>query len=193
MVKNKIPKNFPTTKKGTLDQMHTEQINKFSSLYGSLPDKRNRIIKLQNELNVLMQKEPEKYTKEDIHQKSELIDIIAQINSEIISIETCSEPLKYIAETLPILINYYDNANLVDDNMEEFVDVVNASNKKNILNYLMKETKIPENKIDLEEKDRRTNKAQLYNDYLNATDLSHKKIQKKNQIFVHCRIVVVQF
>ena len=182
MVKNKTIKTDTKQKKGTLDQIHTEHINKFSTMNDLLPIKRNKMLKLKNELSALMQIDPEKYTSDDIHHKSELIDAITNINSEILSIETCSEPLKYIVDTLPILVNYYDNINLIEDGMEEFADVFNESNKKNILNYFMKETN-NSTRSNINENIIKTNntmsKAQLYNDYLNVTDISYKKKQIK--------------
>uniref|UniRef100_A0A6C0CAT9 Viral late gene transcription factor 3 zinc ribbon domain-containing protein n=1 Tax=viral metagenome TaxID=1070528 RepID=A0A6C0CAT9_9ZZZZ len=179
MVKNKTTKAAPPNKKRTLDQMHTEHITKFAQTQNLLPTKKAKLAKLKSELRTLSQTDPEKCDSNCMRRKSQLIDMIANLNSEISSIESCSDTLKYIVNTLPILVDYYDNENLVEDDMEEFVDVFNESNQKNILNYFMKETKKTP-VIDSPKTITSISKAQLYNEYLNVTDKSHKRRQKKN-------------
>jgi len=181
MVKTKTTKVTPPNKKRTLDQMHTEHIAKFTQMNDLLPVKKAKLLKLKNELKSLSQMNPEKCDNDCMHRKSQLIDMIAGVNSEITSIESCSDTLKYIVNTLPILVEYYDNENLIEDGMEEFVDVFNESNKKNILNYFMKETNNTPTTVENPSKTTSTtSKAQLYNEYLNVTDKSHKKKRKKN-------------
>ena len=142
MTKLKSRKNDPTkTKKGTLDQKHTEKITRFEKMSNSLPTKREKLARLHDELNNLINMNPNKYTHEDIRRKAHLMDAIDKIKIEIISIENCTESLNYIVSTLPILVNYYDNEELVDDGAEEeFVNDTNDSGKKNILSYFMKES-----------------------------------------------------
>ena len=134
MSKARTKKNDPKkNKKGTLDQKHTERITKFDKMNKSLPTKKNKLTCLENELEELMNTNPNKYTREDIHRKACLMDSIEKLKGEINSIENCTESLNYIVNTLPILVNYYDNDELLDDDMEsEFLTETEQNGKKNI-------------------------------------------------------------
>ena len=140
-VKTRKKNNEPDNKKGTLDQKHTEKIDGFDKMNLSLPSKKQKLSKLQNELTDLMVMNPNKYTHTDIRRKSYLMDTINNIKNEINAIENCTESLNYIVKTLPILVNYYDNDEIIDDGMEEeFVNDINDSGKKTILSYFANET-----------------------------------------------------
>lgn len=142
MTKVKTRKNdLNKAKKGTLDQKHTEKIQRFEKMGKSLPQKKEKLSKLEEELNDLATMNPNKYTHEDIRRKSYLMDTINKLRTEINSIENCTESLSYIVNTLPILVNYYDNTEIIDDGMEEeMIDDNNDTGKKNILSYFMKES-----------------------------------------------------
>lgn len=195
MAKNKPKKNYTIRqKKGTLDQKHTEKINKFEKLNKSLPQKKQKLARLQSELDELMAMNPKHRTHEDIRRKSYLMDAISNLHQEINSIENCTESLEYISKTLPILVDYYDNNDVMDDWMEE--ELINESaetGKKNILSYFVKEN------INNQQKSKsarrvtkntkkpsgsKTNKvisrAKLYDSYLNAIDTTHRRSTKKN-------------
>lgn len=86
-------------KRTTLDQKHIEKITELKNKKDSLPIKRETLESYTTELK----------TTKDIHRKSELIDLIKNTKEEINSIENCSESLKYISKTLPLLINYYES------------------------------------------------------------------------------------
>lgn len=140
MTKTKTRKCAIKVKKGTLDQKHTERIAKFEKMTSSLPTKREKLRRLESELEDLTQMNPNKYTGEDIRRKAQLMDYIDRIRIEINSIENCTESLNYIVNTLPILVNYYDNEDIIDDGMEEeFVNEVNENGRRNILSYFMQE------------------------------------------------------
>lgn len=183
-------------KKGTLDQKHTEKITKFEKMNQSLPSKKHKLSKLQNELNDLILMNPNKYTDNDIRRKSYLMDLINNIKTEIYSIENCTESLNYIVKTLPILVNYYDNDEIIDDGIEEeFINDINDSNKKNILSYFANETNkcneknmsgkqnaqkkksknISGSKTDKPLNNPQMSRAKLYDNYLSATDSSHRR------------------
>ena len=191
-------------KKGTLDQKHTEKINKFEKLSKSLPTKKNKLINLENELRDLKKMNPNKYTHENIRRKSYLMDVVEKLRNEINSIENCKESLNYIVKTLPILINYYDNEEIIDDGInEEFINDINETGKKNILSYFMKESNnsldtISNNTKGNNAKDSsdifngRISRAKLYDSYLNLTELNHKKKQKKKIIPVINQNVVAK-
>jgi len=184
MVKNKTGKIEANQKKRTLDQKHTEYISKFDSMNNELPIKRTKLSKLKRELNELLCMHPDECSREDIHRKSVLMDIIANLTSEINEIENCTEPLQYIVDTLPILVDYYDNKNLIEDGMEEFIDNYNDTGKKNILTYFMKEPALVHIKPVIsgsKTTQPKTSKAQLYNNYLNITDITHTRPAKKKQ------------
>lgn len=194
-VKSRKKTNEAETKKGTLDQKHTEKINRFDKMNQALPSKKHKLSKLQVELNELMLMNPNKYTHDDIRRKSYLMDTISNLKTEIHSIENCTESLSYIVKTLPILVNYYDNDEIIDDGIEEeFVNDINDSGKKNILSYFANETNkssqqaptkkgkssikknVSGSKTDKPTKPQQVSRAKLYDNYLSATDSNHRRI-----------------
>ncbi|XWV26371.1 hypothetical protein QJ857_gp0702 [Tupanvirus soda lake] len=206
MTKIKNRKNDASkTKKGTLDQKHTEKLSRFEKLSKSLPAKKQKLKKLENELDELMNMRANKCGHDEIRRKSHLMDVIDKLRQEIYSIENCTESLNYIVKTLPILVDYYDNDEIVDDGIEEeFVNDTNETGKKTILSYFMKETnninnnnnkttntksgakKVTTKKASGSKTDKPTkqvSRAKLYDSYLCATETNHKKInQMKNNI-----------
>jgi hypothetical protein len=206
-VKNR-KNNTAKTKKGTLDQKHTEKISRFEKLNNSLPNKKQKLIRLENELSELLTSGQNKH--DSIRRKSYLMELIDKLRIEINSIENCTESLNYIVKTLPILVDYYDNEEIIDDGIEEeYVNDTNESDKKNILSYFMKETstnddisatisitkngnsnkkKSIDNKKNLSgsktsKPSGQISRAKLYDSYLNATDTNGRKsAQKKNNI-----------
>lgn len=197
MTKVKSRRNDNTKqKKGTLDQKHTERLVRFEKMSKSLPTKKEKLLKLKDELDDLTNMNPNKYTHEDIRRKSHLMDAIDKLRSEINSIENCTESLNYIVNTLPILVNYYDNKEIIDDGIEEeLINDVNDNGKKNILSYFMKENTITSDTNEKSASKRtiagsktskpaqRLSKAKLYDSYLNATDTNYRKsINKKSNL-----------
>lgn len=133
MAKTRAKRNVNNrAKKGTLDQKHTEKLTKFEKMAESLPKKREKLIRLTKELNTLKSMNPNKYSHEDIRRKAYIMDTIEKLKNDIHSIENCTEPLNYIANTLPILVNYYDNENIIDDDKEEFITEASTDGKKYI-------------------------------------------------------------
>ncbi|AYV84994.1 MAG: hypothetical protein Satyrvirus2_5 [Satyrvirus sp.] len=216
MTKIKNKKNtLVKQKKGTLDKEHTDCINRFEKMNKSIPSKKEKLLKLEIELNNLINLNPNKCTHQDIGRKAYLRDTINKLRSDICSIENCSDSLNYISNTLPILINYYDNKEIIDDGIEEFVNDSNDFGKKNILSYFMKETsnpqpdnslkKISEKSVKVSKKKRSTNenldsnitndneepkkinRAKLYDNYLNAIDINHRQPSQYNKIDI-CNI-----
>lgn len=187
MNKNK-KHNIEQIKKGTLDQKHTEKINEFEKLGKSLPGKKHKLVKLKDELNNLANMNPNKYTCDDIRRKSHLMDAIEKLNVEIKSIENCTESLNYIVKTLPILVNYYDNNEQMDDCVEDdLIDEMNENGKKNILSYFMRETnknakKPSGSKTNFIKNNRQMSRAKLYDSYLNVTETNKKIIRKINNM-----------
>ena len=139
-VRSKRKNNMVETKRSTLDQKHTEKIEVFEKMNRTLPKKKNKLIRLQDELSDLMNMDPNKYTDENICRKSQLMDNIEKLRTEILSVENCSESLNYISKTLPILIDYYDNDTIADRLEEEYINEINDCGKKNILSYFAKES-----------------------------------------------------
>jgi hypothetical protein len=183
MTKSKTKKNVVRQmKKGTLDQKHTEKLNKFEKMNNSLPHKKAKLKTMEKELEAYKKINPKKYTSENIHRKTQLIESIEKLKNEIKSIENCTEPLNYLVKTLPILVDYYDNENVIDDDMEEYVEL-SDNGKTNILSYFVKEKvnqNISDKKPNTESNKnnaskKRISKAKLYDSYLNATDRHYKK------------------
>ena len=138
--KKKDPNKYQT--KGTLDQKHTETLSKFEQMSKSLPTKRKKLKKLGIELSGLLSMNPNKFSNEEIRRKSTLMDSIEKLKMEIKSIENCTESLDYIEGTLPILIEYYNNKDVVDDMEEEMVNGINETQngRKSVLTYFIQVT-----------------------------------------------------
>ncbi|AQN68285.1 poxvirus late transcription factor VLTF3-like protein [Saudi moumouvirus] len=198
MAKTRAKRNVNNrAKKGTLDQKHTEKLNKFEKMAESLPRKREKLTKLTKELNNLKSMNPNKYSHEDIRRKAYLMDTIEKLKNDIYSIENCTEPLNYIANTLPILVNYYDNENIIDDDKEEFITEASIDGKKNILSYFLREAEANRTKNEDDDPKRkksnettysgsktsnsrqRISRARLYDNYLNITDSRYRKTSQK--------------
>lgn len=183
-------------KKGTLDQKHQERVLRFEKLQASLPQKIEKLRKLQNELDELMRMSPNKYTHNEIHRKSQLMDIIDKLKNEIDAIQNGKESLHYIVNTLPILVDYYDNDNSTGDTEEEYIDEPNDAGKKNILSYFLKEARsvtdtgergINRSNIRKRPKKRsppnagsktdkpKLSRAKLYDHYLSIIDSNYRK------------------
>jgi len=195
MTKVKSKKNDANKiKKSTLDQKHTERITRFEKLENSLPLKKEKLTKLEEELDDLKNMNPNKCGREDIRRKAHLMDIIDKLKTEIHSIENCTESLNYIVDTLPILVDYYDNAEIIDDGIDEEManETGDGSGKKNILSYFMKEANAKETAkkkttgkktaakktsvIAGSKTDKpKISRAKLYDNYLNVTDPVHRK------------------
>lgn len=177
MKRNKLKKNTNVIKKSTLDQKHNEYLEKFNKMYLELPKKREILDKLKKELNNILKMNPNKYTTSDIHRKSHLMDEIGKISNDIKSIENCNDSLKYLVNTLPYLISYYDSNNHDNIVEEEFIN--DTTSKKNIFSYL----------INNNEKTQKTgskdyvSKAHIYEKYLGTTEFNYNKKDgiKKNK------------
>ena len=150
MTKTSAKKNTQKQKRGTLDQQHTDKLQEFERKSNSLPKKRKKLAIQEKELSNLNTTNPSKYTHDDIHRKAYLLDSIDKLKLDIHRIENCTDSLNYIVDVLPILIDYYDNKEIIDDGMEEDLFATTQGTKKTILTYLAREASIQEkNKLDM--------------------------------------------
>jgi hypothetical protein len=199
--KKKDPKKYQP--KGTLDQKHTEVLNRFDQMSKSLPAKKKKLKKLELELSGLLSMNPNKFSNEDIRRKSSLMDSIEKLKIEIKSIENCTESLDYIVGTLPILIDYYDNKDILEDDVgEEAVGSMgdNPTGRKSVLTYFVQVTNetMPIYDAPTQKKKRgrkpkvtaplpppplkransKVSKAKLYDNYLTVVDVTHRRTSK---------------
>ena len=138
MTKN-AKKKATNQKRSTLDQKHTDKLKHFEKRIESLPQKKKKLKKLELELSELTNTRPNKHTPTDIHRKACILDQIKAIRTDILHIENHTDSLNYIVDVLPILIDYYDNDQIIDDGMEEDLMSSNTGAKRNILTYLAME------------------------------------------------------
>ena len=184
--------------KGTLDQKHTEQLNKFKSSRESLPQKKKLLTLKRAELSKLSDKKS--------HKKVLLIEEIDNLTDEIRQIENSTDQLKYAINALDIVIDYYNTDNNVDEttissltrsDTNPEINSETSSNKKtgkkNILSYFQveknekpkskksKSKEVKEKKLKEEKKEdkKKISKAKLYDKYLEATD-SHYRPKSKS-------------
>ena len=132
MNKNKI-----SNKRNTLDKYHNDKIKHFENINKSLPNKEKKLQKYILELDKLNKKNIQKYTENDFSRKTFLYDAIEQLNDEIYDIKSEKENLRYIRDTMPILINYYDKTK---NNKCDYYDI-DVNDKSNVMSYFMKDTK----------------------------------------------------
>ena len=183
MTKNKSKKTEKNmNKKGTLDQKHTEKMSRFEKMNKSLPTKKEKLLRMKQELDRLLNIEPNKINNDDLRKKSNLMDNIEKLRLEIETIENCTEPLNYIVNTLPILVDYYDNKEMIDDGIDEEPNLHNNEiGKKNILSYFIKKDNNSTNtNIIPKPYNPKMSRAKLYDNYLNALDVTHRKNKHKD-------------
>lgn len=167
--------------KGTLDKKHTEKIQRFEQLNKSLPIKKIKLDQYKKELDKLKKMDPNSYTHEDIHRKSCLMDKIRNLSNEISCIENCTESLNYIVTALPFLVDYYNTTDDPNDFIdEELINETTINDPNNVMSYLLREsvkTELTKNVKDSGSKTikKKLNRAKLYDKYLNATEIGHKK------------------
>ena len=155
-------------KKGTLDQKHTEKLQHLKKQNQALPAKRKRLSRLEAELAELKSMPASSYRNTDISRKSEIMDTIDLLKREISSIENCSDALSYIVKTRSILIDYYDNDEVIDDGVEEeLIDDANTTGRKNILTYFIREN------------NRQAEKAAATSTSTSSTKVTHKPASAK--------------
>lgn len=172
------------TKKGTLDQKHIEKIAKFEKMTNSIPLKKKKLKKFEDELEELTNMNPNEYSLNDLHRKAYLMDSIQKTKSKISSIENCTDSLNYIVNTLSILKDYYDSDKLTDDGVdEELINDTNDNGKKNILTYFKKEsndsTKTNDKSV-IKKDNKKMSKAKLHEIYIYTMDPIYRK-DKVNQ------------
>jgi len=184
MAKTKTKK--PTQKvKSTLDQKHTEKITRLTKLKNSIPSKKIKLKRLKKELDTMSEINPNKYTRDDIRQKSYLMDSINRIQLQINSIENCNESLNYIVNTLPILICYYDSSQIMSDGVDEDLYDNTTDGKKNILSYFIKQSNTTNttnttNKKSKTDKSSTTNSKKVNSKSVPTKDLSGNKISPES-------------
>lgn len=179
MSKTKEKKTRQNKKRGTLDQKHTEKILRLEKINNSLPSKKRKLVKLENELDDLINISPEKYSQHKLHRKAQLKDSIEKLKSEIKSIENCTESLNYISDTLPILIDYYSSNSHIGDEID-FAAEQSNNGKKNILSYFFKDNNSDKTtNLDISKK---ISRAKLYSDYLDITDINYRQNSPQTNI-----------
>lgn len=188
MTKIRSKKKNVIAQKSTLDQKHNEKLQRFEKLNNSLPSKQEKITRLEEELSTLTSMNPNKYTHENIRRKSYLKDAIQKLRKEINAIENCTESLSYISNTLPFLVDYYDNNNIADDDddnePEEINSETNDNGKKNIISYFKKETPINRKKISDKTFGSKTtrprlSRAKIYDGYQSVLDPNYQKRKER--------------
>lgn len=195
---NKNKKKINNPNKGTLDKKHKEQMEKFTKMNKSIPEKKRKLIDMQKELSIIVNKKPTKCTTTDIRRKSLLIDSIELLKEEIESIEKCTDTLDYIVNATQLLVDYYNNDVEKPDQIEEEETTIEDTNKGDIMSYFSKEKKIlkkEKNKKEIpkysygsktSQSKKFTSKAKIYEKYLNIIDPNSNtnsyKINTQNNI-----------
>lgn len=179
-MKKNIRKKTTIINKGTLDQKHTEKLTFFEQQTESLPDKRQRLAIYENELSQINKIEPHKYTHNITRRKSQLMDLIYYLRNDISSIEKCKANMNYLDKNLHLLIDYYDNKNVVDYIDDDDDDYYNTSNngKTDIMKFLSQAQLTKKTSSDPNVKT--ISRAKIYDDYLEINDLYTKKNTNKN-------------
>lgn len=113
----------------TLDETHKQHVSNFRSRKFDLPNKKEKLESLRNELRELELSNPRNYTIVDIKRKAELKTDIKNIEDDIYDIENDLSELDYYFKTEDIIMDYYQ---LVDNDDDSFyVDNPDLCNEKN--------------------------------------------------------------
>ena len=148
---------------GTLDSKHQDKMKEFDKRDKVLLKLQNKLYQLNEEYNIINQKNPIDYIEEDIIKKAKIKDDIIEIQNEIDNLNNMSDTLDYFNNTIDLLSKYYDDNNENDNN--EIIDIFNI--KKN------------------------DDKAQIFYKYLKRTnqiDLNYKQKKNKIKICSQCNI-----
>jgi hypothetical protein len=196
--------------KGTLDQKHMEQLNKLKMLRDSLPEKKKLLSKKLNELTKLNKKSDQKQI--DIcHQKAILAEDVERLRNEIRQIENYSETLQYASKTIGIVLDYYNDGDIVEcvtERVRVETPPIKKSTKKDISFWVKLEvddssstrqspipkTTIsknkPNNDVPVSDFSRKASKAKLFDKYLLVTDSKYQpKTTSKNHL---CRETYIE-
>lgn len=170
--------------KGTLDQKHTEKINRFKAMTESIDYKKKKLNDMEREYSKLCNKGPRKIDQSDIHRKAELKNLIRNEKKEIDDIENQVDELEYVSSTKDFLINYYDNEDVLSDT--DAIDEINDNRtKKNILDYLTVDKTKPIAKSSSKKSQvKRISKANLYEQYITVIDKTHFRKTKIDRLNV---------
>jgi hypothetical protein len=149
---------------GTLDSKHQDKMKEFDKRDKVLLKLQNKLYQLNEEYNIINQKNPIDYIEEDIIKKAKIKDDITEIQNEIDNLNNMSDTLDYFNNTIDLLSKYYDNEN-ENENDNNIIDIFNI--KKN------------------------DDKAQIFYKYLKRTnqiDLNYKQKKNKIKICSQCNI-----
>lgn len=121
--RNKPSKLKYLTNVTTLDELHKNHLAKFKKNTHSLPEKKQRIAELYNQLDSL------NGVPNAVKLKSNIKSEIKQLEHEITKISNNSDILEYTSKTLDLLVNYYNITSgvyyNVDDTKKSNIDVNN--------------------------------------------------------------------
>ena len=151
----------------TLDSKHQEKLNYFQQLQDSLPERRAELQKLKEEYSHLSNKTPKNDSINYYKRKHELPKEIKQLEQDISDIVFRKEEIDYYAQTHSILVEYYSKCDPT---------VPNSKKTKK------KRPKKGGTFDELLNVDKTTNKGELLDSYLSATDRSYtsKHIESDN-------------
>lgn len=165
--KKNAKKGRKSYKNSTLDMKHSNKVDYFNHREDNLPKYKNKLNKYVKELDKLEYKAPTDYDVKDIKRKSFLKSEIAELKETIYNIENSVDEMDYYAETMDILVDYFD---VVDNDT-----TVKQSKSIDIMDFFKAKGKC---KNEPPKKDRAT----LYDNYLQLVDNTYIKKKYKPRV-----------
>jgi hypothetical protein len=124
----------------SLDAKHGEMTKYFKDLHNELPSKKEQLLNLTAELDVLKKIQKCNYTNEQLDSFFNLKDVICKLTTEIYNIENNSEEYDYYLNTSSLLYKYYDNISNVANNISPTPPIKNTTKPPiNIINFINKQ------------------------------------------------------
>lgn len=157
----------------TLDTEHTKIVNSFINKRESLPEKKIELNNCMKRLDELDKIDPSTYTNDNIREKTKLKQQIKALKEEIERIDSNIDEMEYYSETMDILLDYYDEADI------DTADTPKMAN--NIMDFFSK----PQETVRKNKKGKH-NKASLLDSYKVITDNEYVSKNKKKTPIKFC-------
>lgn len=168
-------KKGSSIKEGTLDIKHMEKMKVFTNQKKDLPKLKQRLNTKCKKLQTLEEKKTKQMTQKEVFDRAELKQHIQQLKVEINKVENNQDEIEYFANTSDILCDYYDILKEKSSSNSQQGSIMDFFNRKKPI--IKKQTP-------------KSNRADLYNQYLSVTSPGTQKTNTKSaiQICEKCNI-----
>jgi hypothetical protein len=129
--KNKPEKLKYLTKINTLDEIHRKHASNFELKKLAVPSKQKSLENLRKKLAILEEKPMDNFTMDDVKERSQIKEHIDKLRDEIVEIENGHAELDYYSRTSNILLEYYNQLGIDEDDDSPTFEINNENNENN--------------------------------------------------------------